>query len=242
MPSDVPKDNDVTAKSHEPGRRASNDGKLAPVLDSPMDEGRSARVFLAVGVSKTIADRVAELERRIRRGAPARLFRFVDAEQAHVTLKFFGQRSKSEQLRIAGAAAVVAQRESPFTIAFGGLGVFPDERRPHTLWMGLAHGKSDLVALAARLETELARAGFPPEERPYVPHLTVARVKFRPPPGLVKKLLAGEIDESGAAPDVETGAQQVDSFALMESRPGGGGVRYVPRQIFRLEKACTPSK
>jgi 2'-5' RNA ligase len=97
------------------------------------------------------------------------------------------------------------------------------------------------------LDAELGGAGFEPEGRPFVPHLTVARIKYRPPPGMVKKLLAGEIDESGApldrgSPGIESELLRVDSFALMESRAGGSGVRYVPLHVFRLENACTPSK
>ena len=127
----------------------------------------------------------------------------------------------------------------------GTLGVFPDERRPHTLWMGLAEGRPALVALATRLETELAGAGFAPEGRPYAPHLTVARIKQRPPPGLMTKIVGrdGEGPMKGVASAIETpGAQPVESFALMESRATGAGVRYVPLRIFRLETACARSK
>lgn len=206
-----------------------------------MEEARSARVFLAVGISADMAGVVAELAQAIGRGAPAGLFRFVDAGQAHVTLRFLGQLSGEEQARIVRAAAAVAQHASPFDLAFGGLGVFPDERRPHTLWKGLLEGRTELVALAARLDTELAGAGFAPEGRPFVPHLTLARIKQRPPPGLMRSLLQGEIEGRGRVA-IEARAQSVESFALMESRVMGAGVRYVPLQIFRLETACTPSK
>ena len=73
-----------------------------------MEEGLSARVFLAVGVSAEIAAAIARLQRALGRVAPAGLFRFVDAEQAHVTLRFLGQRSVDEQAHIAEAATAVA--------------------------------------------------------------------------------------------------------------------------------------
>jgi 2'-5' RNA ligase len=208
-----------------------------------MDEVRSARVFLAVGISAPIAAVIAERQQVIGKDAPAGLFRFTDPAEAHVTLRFLGQRSSEEQTRIVRAAATVARSASPFALAFGGLGIFPDERRPHTLWMGLMAGRPELVALAARLDTELTEASFAPEGRPYVPHLTLARIKQRPPPGLVKKVLDGTIERDGTVGHAEsTGAQLVDRFALMESRATGVGVRYVPLHIFRLETACTPSK
>jgi 2'-5' RNA ligase len=196
-----------------------------------MEEGRSARVFLAVNISSENAHIVAERQTALGRSIPAGLFRFGDAEQAHVTLRFLGQRTDDEQASIARASTEVAARIAPFTLAFGGLGFFPDARRPHTFWMGVAEGRAELARLASDLETALAVAGFAPEGRPYVPHLTLARVKGRLPAGLAKRLL-----QAGAEP---TSPQKVDSFALMESRATPRGVRYVPLQVFRLESACT---
>ena len=199
-----------------------------------MEDGRSARVFFAVRVSLDVSAIVTRLQTALAEGAPARLFRFVDGGQAHVTLRFLGYRSGEEQARVARAAQAVAQASAPFSIAFGGLGVFPDARRPHTLWLGLTDGRAALVELAARLETALAEAGFLPEGRPFVPHLTLARIKQRPAPALMKALLGAAVEPSHR--------QAVESFALMESRASGAGVRYVPLRIFRLETACTPSK
>lgn len=199
-----------------------------------MEEERSARVFLAVNLSAENVATVAERQIAIGRGVPEELFRFGEADQAHVTLRFLGPRSPAEQASIGKAAAEVATRAAPFALTFAGLGVFPDARRPHTLWMGIAEGRVELVALAGELEAALAGSGFAPEGRPFVPHLTLARIKGRLPAGLAKKLL----DDSPEP----TGSQQVESFALMESRPTPLGVRYVPLQVFRLEGTCTPFK
>jgi 2'-5' RNA ligase len=147
-------------------------------------------------------------------------------------LQFLGQRTPDEQRRIVDAAAIAARRAAPFALGLAGLGVFPDEHRPHTLWMGLTQGRAAVMALAGHLQTELAGAGFPPEARPFAPHLTLARIKQRPPPGLVTTLLGAETEAIGA--------ERTATFSLMESRAGGGGVRYVALRTFRLENACTP--
>jgi 2'-5' RNA ligase len=199
-----------------------------------MSEETSARVFLATGISPTATGALAALQGALRARAPAGLFRFVEPAEAHVTLRFLGQRSPSEQSRVAAAAASAARASEPFTLAFGGLGVFPDERRPHTLWMALTQGRAEVVALAARLQAELELVGVAPEERPFVPHLTVARIKQRLPAGMVKALLAAT-SESPVS-------ERVDSFSLMESRAVAGQVRYLPLRTFSLETACTPSK
>jgi 2'-5' RNA ligase len=198
------------------------------------EKTRSARVFLAIGVSSAVAGEVARAQQRLVGAGPARFFRFGNPDQTHVTLRFLGQRSSEEQDRIAEAAAIAASRSAPFELVFGGLGVFPDDRRPHTLWLGLKRGRSEVVALAVRLTEALERAGFAPESRPFAPHLTLARIRQRPPPGLMTRVLGSETDGNAVL--------RVERFFLMESRAAGGGVRYLPLRTFRLEIACTPSE
>jgi 2'-5' RNA ligase len=199
-----------------------------------MIDEKSARVFLAIGLSLAATEALAELQRVLRNNTPAGLFRFVDPSQAHVTLRFLGRCTANEQTRVVQAASAAASGSAPFRVAFGGLGVFPDERRAHILWLGLTEGKAELVRLAGRLETELEKAGFAPEARPFAPHLTIARMKQRPPPGMVKALLAANTGSTDPAP--------VTIFSLMESRTVAGQVRYLPLSTFSLEDACTPSK
>ena len=198
------------------------------------DTTQSARVFLAIGISSAVAGEVARAQQVLGRVGPPGLFRFGDPDQSHVTLRFLGQRSSEEQVRIAGAAASTASRSAPFDIVFGGLGVFPDEERPHTLWLGLKRGRSEVVALAARLTEALQGAGFPPESRSFAPHLTLARIRRRPLPGSMTRVLGSEVDG--------TAVLRVERFFLMESRAAAGGVRYLPLRTFRLENACTPSE
>jgi 2'-5' RNA ligase len=195
--------------------------------------GRGA-VFLAIGISPAVAGEVARAQQVLGGLGPPGLFRFADPDQSHVTLRFLGQRSPEEQQRIAVAAATTATRSAPFELVFGGLGVFPDQRRPHTLWLGLKRGRSDVVALAARLTEALEREGFPPESRSFAPHLTLARIRQRPPPATLTRMLGPEVDG--------TAALRVEDFFLMESRAAGGRVRYLPLRTFRLENTCTPSE
>jgi len=188
-------------------------------------------VFLAIGLSAEVVAMVARLQGVLAQGALAGVFRFVDPEQAHVTLRFLGQQSGGAQVRIVSAAAAVAARAAPFSVAFGGLGVFPDERRPNILWLGLTEGRAALIALGAELETALGDEGFAAEGRPFVPHLTLARVDRRPSLGMMKNLLGVALAPKRAL--------LVDRFMLMESRSTSKGVRYLPLQIFRLESECT---
>jgi 2'-5' RNA ligase len=193
-----------------------------------------ARLFFAVGVSREVVSALETLGSKLRRCGAAEWLRFTEPNQAHYTLRFLGEVPSSREVAAVGAGRAAAARSGPFELSLGALGVFPDERRPQTLWIGAGAGASELVAVAASLEMELGRAGFPPEPRPFVPHLTVARVKRRLPPPAMRALMN--------EPMGTTGSLHVSSFMLMESKPSANGVRYVSLETFPLEIPCTPSK
>ena len=46
---------------------------------------------------------------------------------------------------------------------------------PRVLWVGIQAGAAQLGGLTARLSVELQRLGWPPDDRPFAPHLTLAR-------------------------------------------------------------------
>lgn len=108
-------------------------------------------------------------------------------DNLHVTLKFLGDTSRSrlDAIQQAIAAAVIGQ--SPFTLRVGPLGAFPNADRPSVVWAGLADAEP-LTALVERLETSLGSLGFSREPRPFQPHLTLARIKGRPPGELFELL------------------------------------------------------
>ena len=62
-----------------------------------------------------------------------------------------------------------------FQVALAGAGSFPDRKRPRTLWIGIDEGVESLAALVRNLDAPLEALGWPPEQRPFRPHLTIAR-------------------------------------------------------------------
>jgi len=59
----------------------------------------------------------------------------------------------------------------------GGLGMFPNARRPNVLWVGVADEARKLQKLAGDVDKAMARLGWPREKRAFKGHLTLARVK-----------------------------------------------------------------
>jgi 2'-5' RNA ligase len=59
----------------------------------------------------------------------------------------------------------------------GSIGAFPNMARPRVVWIGLAEGSESVSSLAATVNAALERGGFGPPDKPFRPHLTLARVR-----------------------------------------------------------------
>src|SRR5262249_24843363 len=117
----------------------------------------------------------------------------------------------------------------PFRLTLEGLGAFPRVERPQVLWLGASEGATSLGRLATALDRVLCDRGFPAEQRPYVPHLTLARIKARAAGIAAAQAMRGMADQGAIA------SCEVRSFSLYESVSTGGGVRYTPLMTFALE-------
>src|ERR1700722_8554114 len=125
---------------------------------------------------------------RLRRGLKdlaqmGRALKAVEPNNLHVTLKFLGDNDFDLIGEIGSLVERAAQAQQPCVVKVTGLGVFPHLERPSVVWAGL-EGAEILAAIAADLETGLEEFGFTRENRPFVPHLTLARVKARRPEAL----------------------------------------------------------
>jgi len=158
--------------------------------------------------------------------------RWVRLDQLHVTLRFLGP-TPDERLPGLGellqeAAATVA----PFPVAVQGAGAFPRVERPRALWLGIEDPSAGLGRLADVLDRRLVEQGWPHEERPYRPHLTLARTDgVRSGPSVARRLIA-----AAATLDARF---TVDRVVLYESLTGGGPARYVPHAVAALRGPLT---
>ena len=190
-----------------------------------------ARLFFSVGVSRDVASGLRKLQAQMGPRLPREGFRFVEADQAHYTLRFLGEEPIERQTAAIRAGHGAALGLASFVVMLEGLGVFPDVRHAHTLWIGAGRGSAELITLATRLEAQLLEHGFSGQDRLFVPHLTIARIKRRIPAAVLGGVLQ--------TPLQPVGRLTVESFALMESHPTSRGVRYLAVETFRLESACT---
>ena len=183
------------------------------------------RLFLAIELDDEVlhaAGRVIEaLKRRASSLAPRARIGWVLPDRMHLTVRFIGYVDERQAARIRGV--LKAPIEVPaFRLRVEGLGTFPPKGTPRVIWAGLSSGSEALATVEREVTARLTPVGIPPEDRPYSPHLTLARVKD------AAGLKAGPLLE-GIAP-WSLGSATVDACTLFESRLSPKGPTYVPLQ------------
>jgi len=128
------------------------------------------RLFVALAPPAAALDELSAVLTPIRATTSPGL-RWTPREQWHLTLAFLGEvdAERLPAVRRACAVAVPARCAAPLQLS--GAGRFGDR----VLWAGLDGDRAALVDLAARLVAALRAAGVDTDERPYRPHLTIAR-------------------------------------------------------------------
>lgn len=94
----------------------------------------------------------------------------------HVTVRYLGDMTDVAYDRFVHALDQV-EKPAPFRMAFSGLGAFPKPTKGSVLWLGIGNGEAELVALADACQGTGLLVGLEPDDRPYQPHLTLARVQ-----------------------------------------------------------------
>lgn len=147
-------------------------------MSDPASTAPKVRAFIGVDLSTALRSHVADLLTRLQKGTHFTGARplWVRPESLHLTLKFLGEIDDLTRARIVTALRPVAGRHAPHGVHAKGLGVFPSPRAPRVLWLGVRRADA-LLALQTDIERTLVAIGFEPEDRPFSPHLTLARLK-----------------------------------------------------------------
>lgn len=149
--------------------------------------GNLLRLFVAVDIPNDVREALSRLQGDLRRGDLSRL-RWVRPEGVHLTLKFLGDTPAEKVPAIEQALSIAVRGVSPFHLALGKTGTFGGRRRPRVLWLDITGDIERLGALQLAVDAALADAGFPPEDRRFSPHLTLARVPQPAPPGTAQSI------------------------------------------------------
>ncbi len=162
---------------------------------------------LFVAVEMPVFQKISEIYKAIEMsGADVKL---VEPENLHITLVFIGEVPDFKLNSVKEAVSSVTFK--PFKVKLKGMGAFPSMTKPRVVWIGIEEGFTELRNIRDTLMKELKSRGIRPEdEKEFVPHLTLGRVKG--PRNLFN--LINIINENS---NVEIGEINVDSIKLFKS-------------------------
>jgi 2'-5' RNA ligase len=183
------------------------------------------RLFVAVAIDAATHARVGEvigdLQRAATAHAPRARITWIPPERLHLTVRFIGDVDEARAAAI-GAALKAPFATQAFDLLLGGIGAFPPSGPPRVVWAGIAQGARELGELEREVSERLAACEVPNADRPFRPHLTLARV--RDAAGLrTGRLLEGLRDR-------DLGRTRVDAITLFQSRLSPEGPTYVQLQ------------
>lgn len=134
------------------------------------------RSFIAIELPEEVRRGLAKLRSELER-TEHRFVKWVDSEGIHLTLKFLGNIPFRQVTEVTKAIEEAAQGVAPFHLEISGLGAFPNLKQPRVLWVGIGGEIDTLLRLQQNIDFVLASLGFAKEERPFMPHLTLARIR-----------------------------------------------------------------
>lgn len=175
------------------------------------------RTFIAIDFSEGIKARLIALQDRIRSQVPS--LSWVKPEQLHLTLKFLGEIDETVVSTVGDAISQVTANFGPFDLSLKGAGTFGHRDSASVIWVGIKDTGQTLYKLQADLESALEPLGFPREDRPFKPHLTLARNKNPRQSQQVRKQVDAEADFAG-------GCEHVESLTFYQSVLSRAGPAY----------------
>jgi RNA 2',3'-cyclic 3'-phosphodiesterase len=132
------------------------------------------RVFVAVDPGAELLAKVGELLREVSPLAPTA--KWVDPAGLHITLAFMGEITEERLPLVIAAAGSAAALHKPLALRIEKGSAFGTRRRPRVLTLGVTGEVNALGAIHRDLEQALlVSTGYVPEDRPFEPHLTLAR-------------------------------------------------------------------
>jgi 2'-5' RNA ligase len=177
------------------------------------------RLFIAALIPDEIRTQLANYIDSLKRNIDG--VKWEKFEKLHVTLKFLGDIDESRVNEISNLLEKLVHNYSPFNTSILDFGGFPDLRHPRVLYVGLSCN-SRLSKLQNELEKSLSEIGFEKENRRFLPHITVGRVRKRIH---IKETLP-----------ITQSTFDITQIGLIKSELRPEGSVYTSLKLFKLEK------
>ena len=188
------------------------------------------RLFTAITLPPRVLYNLARVLKELRPLAPVN---WSPVENLHITTKFIGEWPEERLAELEEALENVNFGRT-FEIAVTRFGFFPNPHHPHAFFAGV-QAEPGLAELANRIDEAVRPLGIAKENRPYSPHLTLARIKL----GHLSQEDIRELREYIAKmTNFDFGKFQVSEFHLYLSNTGPKGSIYKPLAKYALLAAA----
>lgn len=132
------------------------------------------RAFLSIDINEDkLLNEIVGIQRKLDQNTAK--MKLVERENIHFTWRFFGD---TKIKRIEQIKEKLSEIDfEPFDIIIGGVGTFPNIRRPRVIWVGVLDNIDEMRGLKNQTDNLLATIGYAKERRIFIPHATIARVR-----------------------------------------------------------------
>jgi 2'-5' RNA ligase len=182
------------------------------------------RLFTGIAIGPNVLDNLARVLKEMRPLAP---LNWSPVENLHITSKFIGQWPEARLTELEEALENL-DSTCAFDVTIARFGYFPNPHKPHALFAGV-QPESGLAGLAKQIEDALQPLGVSREDRPYSPHLTLARIKHEN----IQELR----EHIAKMTNFDFGTFRVSGFHLYSSNTGPRGSVYKQLATFSLPAA-----
>lgn len=178
------------------------------------------RLFIGIPLATEVIDALEALSQRLKSADDG--FRWSSPQSWHITLQFLGETSQAAYACLLDHLKEI--RSLTFSVHIDGTGFFDRAG----VFFAEVRDSPDLAALHRRVVAATAQCGFAAEDRPFHPHITLARAKGGARTHALRQLKT-KVKSGETFP-----AFTPYEFLLYEVFLGAGGSRYEIRERFPL--------
>ena len=185
------------------------------------------RAFLATSPDDKLRERVTALQQKLQAetaGAPAARISWTRPETIHLTFRFFLELDERLVAPMRDAIETATRESTAVKIPLSRLGAFPRTLAPRVLWFGpppeweATADRRRLSRLAGAIDEACDGLGLAREDKPWRPHLTLARIKEG------ERAVGHALSDAGLFDKPAlSAALMVNAISLVRSDAGPGG-------------------
>uniref|UniRef100_A0A7V6CE34 RNA 2',3'-cyclic phosphodiesterase n=1 Tax=Thermodesulfobacterium geofontis TaxID=1295609 RepID=A0A7V6CE34_9BACT len=193
------------------------------------------RAFLAIDLPQELKKELFNLSKTF--NYEGLKLKWVEEENLHLTLRFFGNISESLVEKIYEKCKEVCKEIEPFELTLGLVSYFPLKGTPRVIWIGIDSASNNLLKLDNLLKKTLKPLKLKEEREEFHPHVTLLRVKEKTDPVALKKFFE---ELKRASEKLKGRSFFVREIIIFKSDLFPSGPKYTPLKIIPLGEKKSP--